>query len=249
MSPATETRASAALIAELNDLLQLDHDALQSYSLAMHELEHSAYRETIRGYRRDHERHIEELGALVRAHGGTPIDVPHPTGLAKLAKQALGGVGDDRRVLLAFRANERQSRDKYARAAERAAEWPADVRAVVRRAAEDEARHYDWADATLESLGERPESARGRARRVYDTVHARAADAVEAVGKRGMRGVEVARRGVSRVGGRAGAVGRSMRARPVMTALAVVGVGVLTAALVGGLGAGRRRRRRWPRRG
>ena len=244
MSPVTETPASATLIAELNDLLQLDHDALQSYTMAMHELEHSAYRETLRRFRGDHERHVEELNALIRAHGGMPIDVPHPTGLAKLAKQALGGAGTDRRVLLAFRANERQSRDKYARAAERAAEWPADVRAAVKRGAADEERHFDWADATLESLGERPDSPRGRARRAYDVVHARAADAVEAVGKRGMVGFEAARRGAARVGGAGRTVAVKARRRPVLTALAVVGAGVLTAALVGGLGR-RKRRRTW----
>ncbi|MGZ8491657.1 MAG: DUF2383 domain-containing protein [Gemmatirosa sp.] len=247
MSPATETRSSAALIAELNDLLQLDHDAVQSYTLAMHELEHAAYRETLRRYRADHERHIEELAALVRAHGGMPMEFPHPTGVAKLAKQALGGVGGDRRVLLAFRANERQARDKYARAAERAADWPEDVQAVVRRGAADEARHYDWADATLEALGEKADSPRGRALRAYETVHARAADAVEAVGKRGMQGVELARRGAQRGVARAGGLGRAARARPVVTALALVGVGVLTAALMGGLG--RRPKRRRFRRG
>jgi hypothetical protein len=244
MSPATDTPASsAALIAELNDLLQLDHDAVQSYTLAMRELEHSAYRETLRRYRADHERHIEELTALVRAHGGMPMEFPHPTGVAKLAKQAAGGVGGDRRVLLAFRANERQARDKYARAAERSAEWPEDVQGVVRRAAADEQRHFEWVDTTLESLGERADSPRGRALRAYETVHARAADAVEAVGKKGMQGVELARRGVRTGAARAGSLGRVARARPVVTALALVGVGVLTAALVGGLGSRPTRRR------
>ena len=111
--------ASPALVAELNDLLQLDHDAVQSYGLAIRELEHPAYRETVRRYMADHQRHVEELTGLITTHGGLPIDIPHPTGVAKLAKQAVGGLGDDRRVLLAFRANERQARDKYVRAMEK----------------------------------------------------------------------------------------------------------------------------------
>jgi rubrerythrin len=239
MSPATESRASTALIAELNDLLQLDHDALQSYALAIKEVEHPAYRETLRRFRTDHERHVEELTALIRAHGGLPIELPHPTGVAKLAKQAAGGVGGDRRVLLAFRANERQARDKYARAERRSEAWPEDVRAVVRRAADDETRHYEWADATLEGLGESKDGPRGRARRAYETVHARAADAVEAVGKQGMRGFEAARRGALRTR----ELPRVAKARPLVTALAVVGTGLLAAALVGQLRGSRRRSR------
>jgi uncharacterized protein (TIGR02284 family) len=237
MSPVTESRASAALIAELNDLLQLDHDALQSYALAIEELEHPAYRETVRRFRTDHERHAEELTALVRRHGGKPIELPHPTGVAKLAKQA-AGKGDDRSVLLAFRANERQARDKYARAVARGAEWPADARDVVRRAADDEARHFEWADVTLESLGERRDGARGRAVRAYETVHARAADALEAVGKQGMRGFEAARRGVKR----GGELPRLARRRPLVTALAVAGTALLAVALVGRARGARRRR-------
>ena len=239
MSPVTDT-LSPAVIAELNDLLQLDHDALQSYELAIHEVSHPAYRETLRRYRGDHERHVTELTELIRRHGGLPIELPHPTGVAKLAKQAVGGVGDDRRVLLAFRANERQARDKYARAAEKAHEWPADVQEVVRRAAADESRHYDWADTTLASLGA-DDGVRGRAARAMEVVHARTADAVEAVGKQGMRGFEAARRGVARTSG----LTTRARQRPVVTALAVVGVGVLAAALFSGkLGGGSTRRRR-----
>ncbi|MDF1502103.1 DUF2383 domain-containing protein [Roseisolibacter sp. H3M3-2] len=238
MSPATQTRASSAVIAELNDLLQLDHDALQSYALAIKEVEHPAYRETLRRFRADHERHVEELTALIERHGGLAIELPHPTGVAKLAKQAAGGFGGDRRVLLAFRANERQARDKYARAARKAEEWPEEVAEVVRRAAEDEARHFEWADVTLEGLGEPRDGARARVRRAYDVVHARTADAVEAVGKQGMRGFEAARRGV----GRTREVPRVAKARPVVTALAVVGTGLLAAALVGQLRQSRRRR-------
>lgn len=240
MPPMTDTQTSSpALIAELNDLLQLDHDAVQSYTLAIKELEHAAYRETLRRYLADHARHVEELTTLIREQGGLPIELPHPTGVAKLAKQALGGTGGDTRVLLAFRANERQARDKYARAAARSDAWPAEVQAVVRRAAADESRHYDWVDTTLQSLGVTDDSPRGRAARVMETVHARSADAIEAVGKQGMRGFEAARRGLA-------PARRTVRERPLVTALAVVGVGVLTAALLGGLGGGRKSRsRRW----
>lgn len=223
-APTTPETLDAATIAELNDLLQLDHDAVQSYTLAARQLESAAYRETIFRYRADHERHIAELGEAIRQHGGMPVELPHPTGVAKLAQQAAGSLsGTDTQVLIAFRNNERQARDKYARAAERAAAWPEEIRQIVRRGAEDESRHYEWVDMTVQSLGVTDDSVLGRAARVHETVHAKTADVVESVGKKGMQGMEVARRGVM----------RTIEQQPLLAALAVVGTGVLAGALLG----------------
>jgi rubrerythrin len=226
----------AAHVATLNDLLQLDHDALQSYALAITELENSAYRETIRRFRTDHERHVSELTGLITRHGGMPVNVPHPTGVLKLATQGAGAVGGDANVLLAFRTNERQARDKYARAAA-LGEWPADVTSVLRVAAADEARHYDWVDMTLGSLGVSDDTLLGKAQRAFEVGNARTADVLEAAGTKGMQAVETARRAV----GRGSGVGRVVSERPLAAAALAVGAGVLAAALLGTAGGGRRR--------
>ena len=147
MSDST-TPTGAELIAELNDLLALDHDAVQAYSLAIGAISNAEYRDTLAGFRGDHQRHIDQLTQLIRNHGGMPVDLPHlPTGAFKLAVQALGTLGDDRAVLLTFKANEAQVRDKYRRHADR----PHDtgVSAILRAAAADEERHYAWADQVL----------------------------------------------------------------------------------------------------
>jgi ElaB/YqjD/DUF883 family membrane-anchored ribosome-binding protein len=185
-------------------------------------------------FRTDHERHITELTGLITRHGGMPINLPHPTGVLKLATQGAGAVGGgDTHVLMAFRVNERQARDKYARAAA-LGEWPADVTSVLRVAAADESRHYDWVDTTLKSLGVSDDTALGAAHRAFETVNARTADALEAVGTKGMTAVEAARRAV----GRGSGVGRVVTERPLAAAAIAAGVGVLAAALIGG---GRRR--------
>ena len=234
---APATLHGPALIAELEDLLQLDHDAIQSYALAHRTLDHEPYRQTVQRMRGDHERHVEELTALVRRHGGIPLELPHPTALAKLATQATGAVAGDRYTLIAFRANERQSRDKYARAARAAVAWPEDVRAVVERAADDEERHYEWVDETLRTLGVTDDSVLGRASRAAESVHARTADAIELVGKQGIRGAEVARRGV----------GQLLAHRPLVAAAAAVSAGVVAAVVLGGVRAVRGATRGWPR--
>jgi len=184
------------LTANLNDLLQLDVDAVQAYSLAMRQLESAVRRRTVQRYQADHKRHITQLKRLIRKYGGTPIAVSHlPTGPFKLAMQATGSVGGDKAVLLAFKANEHQGRDKYRRAADRKG-LPADVARVLERAAADEERHYRWAEKALERMGAGRRTAVGKVARVVEVANAAAVDVVEEAEKPLMVAVEATARGV-----------------------------------------------------
>ena len=210
----------AELVAELNDLLQLDHDAVQAYTLAIRSLDNESYKETLRQFRGDHERHIDELTQLIRAHGGMPIQLPHlPTGAFKLAVQAVAAVGSDRAVLTAFKANERQVRDKYRRAAQAA--HTADVTTVLARAADDESRHYAWVLETLEDLGFDADSVAGQAERAFEVTHKGVADAIEGAERKMMQGAEISRRALKRAGSRKG----------IATALFTVGTGLVAAQI------------------
>lgn len=112
--------SGAKLIAGLNDLLRLDHDAIGAYTMAIAQLESTTYRETVEGFLRDHERHARELTERVRAAGGTPAEGPHlSSGPFKLAMQGLGAAGGDRSTILAFKTNEGESVARYRAAAER----------------------------------------------------------------------------------------------------------------------------------
>lgn len=195
------TRAEAGLIADLNDLLQLDHDAVQAYNVAIKNLSNESHRETLLRFRGDHERHIEELTRLIREHGGIPIELAHiPTGMFKLAVQKVGTMGGDREILLAFKANERQSRDKYRKFA--SMPHPEHVREVLERGAADEARHYAWALETLDDMGAGTDTLIGRAEGVFEQGHKVMADAVERVERRVMESAEVARRSMKDIPGR-----------------------------------------------
>jgi len=221
----TDTRPTmddSVLVAELNDLLQLDHDALGAYSIAIARIRSDMLRQTLRDFRHDHERHVEELTRLIHERGGVAVQLPHvPSGAFKLAAQAVGALGGDREILLAFKANERQARDKYRRAA--SATLPSGVRDVVERAAQDESRHYAWVLETLEDLGAGADSAAGRAERVVESAHARVADTLEGVEKGAMAAAETVRRGFAARGER----------KPIDTLLLAVGAGIVAAQLFG----------------
>ncbi|HEX6910016.1 MAG TPA: ferritin-like domain-containing protein [Longimicrobium sp.] len=145
----TAPPATAEILEGLNDLLQLDHDAVGAYEIAMEKLQDRDHADQIAGFRRDHERHIRELNELVAELGGTPANQPHATGPFKLALQSLGGLAGDRGTLMAFRTNELQVRAKYDAYAARANAWPTHIKRVIDACALDEERHYRWVSDVL----------------------------------------------------------------------------------------------------
>lgn len=217
----TTTLGTADTVAWLNDLLQLDHDAIAAYNVALRELDSAQLRSELEQHLHDHERHVEELERHIDRLGGMKMSMPHATGAFKLALQAAVALADDRKVLLAFKANELQVRDKYSRAAQ--LELPVEIRDTVRRAAADERRHYDWAVRSLQLMGASREDTDVRVTRSGARVHGRTADAVETAERGVMRGTEKAR--------------RAIRRNPVRTAvaagIAVLGAGILLRSLSG----------------
>lgn len=141
--------ATAEILEGLNDLLQLDHDAIGAYQIAMEKLHDRDHADQIAGFRRDHERHIRELNELIAELGGTPKNHPHATGPFKLALQSLGGLAGDKGVLMAFRTNELAVRTKYDSYASRANHWPTSIKRVIDACALDEERHFRWVSDVL----------------------------------------------------------------------------------------------------
>ena len=102
-TPNVDLQSETALVAELNDLLKLDHDAVHAYNLAIRALDSEEYKRQLAEFRADHERHIDELSQLIRSRDGTPMQMPHGTSsMFKLLVQAVGAAGNHRSVLLAF---------------------------------------------------------------------------------------------------------------------------------------------------
>ncbi len=141
--------ATAEILEGLNDLLQLDHDAVGAYEIAMEKLQDRDHADMIAGFRRDHERHIRALNELIAELGGTPKNQPHATGPFKLALQSIGALAGDKGALMAFRTNELSVRTKYDAYAAKANAWPTHIKRVIDGCALDEERHYRWVSDVL----------------------------------------------------------------------------------------------------
>lgn len=191
--PTTWRAEGASLIADLNDLIQLDRDAVETYTVAINSVQDATVRETLAGFRTEHQRRAEALAEVVRGRGAMAIELPHITGPFKIAVQAMGGaIGlatrKDATVLLSLRVVEGQVREKYTRFASKT--WPADVAPLVQRAANEEAQHYTWISEQLRAMGFGEESIAGSVSAAAEALHTFVANPLEAAARKVMQFVE-----------------------------------------------------------
>lgn len=201
------TAADPVMLDALNDLLQLNHDAIGAYDVAIQKLKDPDHASQISGFRLDHERHVRELSRAIQGMGGSPKNEPHATAPLKEAMQALGAMAGDRGALIAWRANELQVRAKYDAYAAQAVGWPAEIKRMIDEQALDEERHYRWAADTLAAMGvgtgegmethlanaarERMESVGARVGKVKSEVRERTEHLSEQVGRAAGRAQEM----------------------------------------------------------
>jgi hypothetical protein len=185
----THTTYDTELVSDLNDLIQLDRDAMEAYTVAINAVRDAAIRDTLVANRADHQRHVEALASLVRNRGALAIELPHVTGPIKMAIQAMGAATmRDSNVLLALRVVEGQVKDRYAHYRDR--RWPSDVELVVRAGDDDEARHYRWIVDTLQTLGVSADSLAVSVSAAMEALHKMVATPLESITKQMMRFVD-----------------------------------------------------------
>jgi uncharacterized protein (TIGR02284 family) len=135
----------------LKDLIQLDHDAVDAYQAAIDRLQNKDFRSALTGFRQDHQRHTEELGALLSAMGREPPKEGDMKSLLAKGKVVLGGLMGDKAILQAMKTNEDDTNTAYERAVKHD-EASADMRDVLSRGLADERRHRDWMVKAIEKL-------------------------------------------------------------------------------------------------
>lgn len=136
---------------KLNDLIQLDFDAIDAYAAAIERLESAEYRQQLAAFMADHERHTENLAAKVRELGGTPKHKGDAMRILTKGKVVIGGLMGDKAILMAMKANEEVTNKTYEHMLEKVSGRP-DVESLVDGNLGDERRHKAWIDATLERL-------------------------------------------------------------------------------------------------
>lgn len=135
----------------LYDLIELDYDAADAYQAAIDRLDDPAFRSTLAEFKRDHLRHIDELGVVLSNMGRTPPKQGDLKGLLARGKVVIGGLAGDKAILEAMRTNEADTNTAYERAVQ-FRDLPLDCRDALERGLEDERRHCEWILSTLKTF-------------------------------------------------------------------------------------------------
>jgi rubrerythrin len=139
------------LISKLNDLIQLDYDAIVSYDHAIEHCDDWQVRTDLELFRGDHQRHIHDLGRVIRALDGNPLD-PHRDlkGVVLEGLTTVRSLGGTLSALRAMRTNEKLTNRTYRKAADLALAPIA--RVVVDQNYADELRHLAVINAHIERM-------------------------------------------------------------------------------------------------
>lgn len=175
------TRDEAAVIARVNDLLQLDHDAVEAYTVAIDLARNSGLRDRLVEIRAQHKERIERFAAIVRDRGGLPLEIPHVTAGLKIAVQTAGAVAGDAALLLAFKAVEGQIAEKFRDLAHE--DSPQEIATQIRDAAALEQSHYDWAEHELKRQGLSASTLPHNAASALEELHKLLANPIERAGR------------------------------------------------------------------
>lgn len=127
----------------MKSLIELDYDAVEAYEAAINRLENSVYRDKLREFKEDHERHIRDLSALLRKHKETPPTGPSIKRVLTKGKVVIANIAGDKAILKAMLDNEEDTNKAYQAMVDREDQWE-DSKAVLIQGLQDEKKHKAW---------------------------------------------------------------------------------------------------------
>lgn len=140
----TQTKFEDALY----ELCELDYDAVEAYEAAINRLEKEDYKATLRDFKNDHQRHIEEIRKLLETHQAKIPEGPSLKGLLTQGKVVLGNLFGDNSILTAMLSNEMDTNKAYERLNTHTEKWM-DAIDTLARGLEDERRHKEWLEMVI----------------------------------------------------------------------------------------------------
>lgn len=135
----------------LNQLLELDFDAIAAYRTAIERLKDERDGQQLAAFRADHERHTRELTQLLERLGHVPSSGPDLKQILTKGKVVLGSFVGDAALLLAMRTNEDDTNRAYERIVARQ-DVSKEMRDILERNLQDERRHRAWIQQRVEAL-------------------------------------------------------------------------------------------------
>lgn len=149
---ATLIGSETHFIDTLNHLIELDYDAAAAYQAAIERVEDPAIKDQLGQFMSDHQRHTQELGAVVRDLGQLPPSGTDLKAMLTQGKVVIGGLMGDKGILRAMDSNEDDTNQAYEKALLRQ-DIAAGVETILQRNLADERRHRAWIENRLGMMG------------------------------------------------------------------------------------------------
>lgn len=137
------------LMSAIKDLIELEHDALQAYEAAIKRVENTDYKTSLKEFRSDHKRHIEELSSFYKANGHDAPDGGSMKQILTQGKVVLGGLIGDQAILKAMLSNENDTNTAYERFNHRD-DVIGTLKDILARGLQDEKKHAQWIKAHID---------------------------------------------------------------------------------------------------
>src|SRR5690606_19757250 len=133
--------AEDSLVSLLNELIELEYDAIAGYEQALSRLDGERHKPMLGLFMRTHQRRVRELGRRVRSLGGAPRGGWEVRRIVTRGRIEIGAMAGDEAIFRAMSRNEDDAVTTYERAAQRLSTASEDLRGLVERYLADERRH------------------------------------------------------------------------------------------------------------
>ena len=136
----------------LESIVELDLDAIRAYDAAIAALASAGDKRELGAFKRDHERHVRELGPQIERHGGRVPTGPDLKVVLTKGKTVLAALIGDRAVLMAMKTNEDDTNAAYEHILGRD-DLDEPLRDLLHKNLTDERRHRAWIEERVAAEG------------------------------------------------------------------------------------------------
>ncbi|MCB2427460.1 PA2169 family four-helix-bundle protein [Methylophaga pinxianii] len=141
---------SEDIIKKLNNLIEIDYDAIAAYKAAIERLEDKQLKQQLVTFMEDHKNHVTALTESVRLSGGNPADSGDMKKILTKGKVVIAELGGDDAILKAMKMNEEVTNKSYEAMVDEP--FPGTIKLILQNGLADERRHRAWLDATIEQI-------------------------------------------------------------------------------------------------
>jgi rubrerythrin len=132
----------------LQELLELDYDAIKAYEAAIERIKDNIFKSKLNDFKMDHQNHIVALSSLLRNHNEEVPTGPDSKQWLTKGKVVLAGLIGDKAILSAMLTNEEDTNTAYERMASRSDMWD-EAKVILQNGLQDEKRHKAWLESVI----------------------------------------------------------------------------------------------------